>query len=684
MSRSPQPAVPDEEAVARRVALSALGILDTPPEPEFDDVVLIAAEMCRAPVALVSLLDLDRQWFKARRGFDACETPIGQAVCAHAVAGRDVLVIPDLTLDPRTSQNPLVTGPPHIRFYAGAPLVTAADVAIGTLCVIDSVPRPEGLTDGQLASLRALARQVILLLELRRSVAERDHSLVVQEHQASDVLARAVASEAAKATLQDAHARARSAEEAGQIGTFEIDRAAGTMIMSDMACRLYGLPASSSYSIAAVEALVDDADRDVVLSQATQRDGTAASRVDYRVVRADDGRRRWIARRAHFVGGRGDAPAKVIGTLEDITELKATADRIAALLAIGDSLREATTVREIANAAAISLGRTLDVLRAGYAAIDLRAGSFVVEADWTGSTGASLIGRHLTSAFAATMDRLRGGSSLVVGDVEAAEWLGADRTSYAAMTVRSQVMIPFVLHGDLIGAVFVHDAAARVWSAEDIDFVRSIADRTYAALAKVRAENEQKILNLELSHRLKNSLATVQGIAMQTLRAVPDQAPVQVFHQRLYVLSQAHELLMQETWSAAPIKAIVLGVLAVHTVPARASMTGPDLKLGPRATLSFSMLLHELATNALKYGALSTDVGHVDVSWTVEGLSPETDLVVTWTEHGGPPVVAPRHKGFGSRLIQMGLAGTGDVETRYAQSGLQAVFRAPLSQLQLS
>ena len=185
-------AAPVEDAAyvdaARVAALAGYRILDTPPERGFDDIVLMAARICAAPVALISLVTDDRQWFKAGLGFDACQTPIAQSVCAHALLQPGVFVIffrcqpariPDLAADPRTRDNTLVTEPPHIRFYAGARLESSEGVALGTLCVIDNLPRPAGLTPEQGLFLEALARQVMAQMELRRAVAEKE--LLVQE-----------------------------------------------------------------------------------------------------------------------------------------------------------------------------------------------------------------------------------------------------------------------------------------------------------------------------------------------------------------------------------------------------------------------------------------------------------------------------------------------------------------------
>ncbi|MCJ2084229.1 PAS domain S-box protein [Methylobacterium sp. J-090] len=162
---------------SRLAALDAYTILDTPPEKGFDDIVHLARKVCDVPVALVSLVAGDRQWFKARVGFEPCQTTLDQSVCAHVLGQPDLLVIPDLSLDVRTRDNPLVTGAPFLRFYAGAPLRAANGEHLGSLCVIDVVPRPKGLTEDQAESLRALAGQVMAQLELRRSLAERDAML---------------------------------------------------------------------------------------------------------------------------------------------------------------------------------------------------------------------------------------------------------------------------------------------------------------------------------------------------------------------------------------------------------------------------------------------------------------------------------------------------------------------------
>ena len=166
------------QETARLAKLDSYGILDTPAEKGFDDIVLLASQLCDTPVALVSLVASDRQWFKAKIGLDACETPLSQSVCAHTLLQPGLSIIPDLTADPRTSNNTFVTGAPYLRFYAGARLEAPTGEALGTLCVIDTKPRPEGLTEKQRIALEALARQVVMQLELRRTVMMRDAKVV--------------------------------------------------------------------------------------------------------------------------------------------------------------------------------------------------------------------------------------------------------------------------------------------------------------------------------------------------------------------------------------------------------------------------------------------------------------------------------------------------------------------------
>ena len=177
------PAYPLPEREAERLAaLRSYAILDSAPEQAFDDLVELASTICDTPIALITLLDEHRQWFKARRGLAVESTPREHAFCAHAIASSELLVVPDAHRDDRFASNPLVTGDPNIRFYAGAPLETAEGHRFGTICVIDSVPREP--TPVQRSALQALSRLVVQQIELRRTAAqlaavlEREQTLV--------------------------------------------------------------------------------------------------------------------------------------------------------------------------------------------------------------------------------------------------------------------------------------------------------------------------------------------------------------------------------------------------------------------------------------------------------------------------------------------------------------------------
>jgi signal transduction histidine kinase len=170
MKAAPLPQNEDE----RLAELLSYDVLDTEAEQLFDDLTALASQICETPIALISLIDPNRQWFKSRVGLDAEETSRDIAFCSHAILQSDVFEIPNATLDPRFHDNPLVTGAPDIRFYAGAPLITPSGHAIGTLCAIDSKPRK--LTETQKASLQTLSKSVVAHLELKRKNRELERT----------------------------------------------------------------------------------------------------------------------------------------------------------------------------------------------------------------------------------------------------------------------------------------------------------------------------------------------------------------------------------------------------------------------------------------------------------------------------------------------------------------------------
>jgi GAF domain-containing protein len=161
---APSPSV----ELARVAALDRYAILDTEPEQAFDDLVVLAAHVCRAPIAMLSLVDDHRQWFKSKVGVEIRETPREASFCAYAIQQQDLFIVPDTWNDARFRDNPMVLDEPHIRFYAGAPLINEEGFALGTLCVIDRQPRE--LDEVQKEALKSLSRLALGQMELRQNL----------------------------------------------------------------------------------------------------------------------------------------------------------------------------------------------------------------------------------------------------------------------------------------------------------------------------------------------------------------------------------------------------------------------------------------------------------------------------------------------------------------------------------
>ena len=178
------PVVMPKTDAARVAALEKYAILDTDPEQSFDDLTLLASFICKTPIALISLVDEKRQWFKSRIGLDVSETPREIAFCSTAIQQSDLFVVPDALKDARFRNNPLVVSEPHIRFYAASPLINEDGYALGTLCVVDRLPRE--LTIDQREALRALSRLVLAQLEFRRNLVLLKEALkdrTMEEHE---------------------------------------------------------------------------------------------------------------------------------------------------------------------------------------------------------------------------------------------------------------------------------------------------------------------------------------------------------------------------------------------------------------------------------------------------------------------------------------------------------------------
>jgi two-component sensor histidine kinase len=236
-----------------------------------------------------------------------------------------------------------------------------------------------------------------------------------------------------------------------------------------------------------------------------------------------------------------------------------------------------------------------------------------------------------------------------------------------------------VARSALRGRLRQYEARARLEDLHDGE------ERLRAALDKERrAAEHQRVLINELNHRVKNTLATVQSISAQTLRSAETTGDArEALEMRLLALSRAHDVLTRESWEGADLVEVVANALKPYgsSGESRFHIQGPHVRVTPRMSLALAMALHELATNAVKYGALSNKTGSIEVSWELHNGVVPPRLTLHWTEAGGPPVVAPRRRGFGSRLIERTLAHdlNGQVEIAFPPTGVVCTVDAPVA-----
>jgi PAS domain S-box-containing protein len=606
----------------RLAALERYEILDTPTEQDFDDIARLASEAFGAPIAVVNLVAGNRQWFKAEIGIGARELPLDVSICAHAILQHDVMVVPDTRLDDRFARNPLVTAEGGLRFYAGALLKTAEGLPIGTVCVLDREARPEGITPFQKLTLEVLARQVMTQLELRRALRqqredERRHRLILESAVDYGII------------TMDLNGLVTSWNEgAARLMGWSEEEMCGQL------CDNFFSPEDRADQIPAKE------------MGAALRQGRGT---DERWHLRKDGTRFWASGEMMPLTDDDDTP---IGFLK--------------------ILRDRTAQHHAQKALEASEARTRLALEAGGLGTWESTPS-LRSMRWDARTR-ELLGHdpdepldyeHSFLARVHPEDRDR------IAQINAAALApGGSGTMDMEYRTISQV------DGR---ERWVH---ARGALADGIDgeprFVGTVRDIT----PEKEAERHRMLLTGELQHRIKNTLAVVQAIVSQSLRgaSTPEEAR-DAIGDRLATLSHAHDLLTQTSWTAAPIHAVIQAVMQQQGGrTGRILIQGPDLLLAAKSALALSMSLHELSTNAAKYGALSNDVGHVELTWKIEHADGEDMLALEWQELGGPPVNLPEKQGFGTRLMKglsRDLGGQGVLD--YDPAGVRWHLRAKLS-----
>ena len=620
----------------RVAALRAYGVLHSAPEAEFDDIVSLAARICEAPTALISLVDSDIQWFKARVGLDACETGRDVSFCDHAMRETEIMVVPDATLDPRFADNPLVTGDLGIRFYAGAPLVNAEGLPLGALCIIDYRPRPDGLTDLQTQTLTVLARQVIS-----------------QQGATGGVLAFLTQNQGA-AQLQLA---------SEYVGAWDWDIVNDRVVADERFARMYGLDPETAVRGAPVGEFMgamhpDDVERvNEEIQRALNGDGVFVS--EYRLVVPGEPER-WVLARGQVYYGPDGAPEHFPGIAVDITERK----RMDASLAeVATALSESEAkFRAIADSMPQMVWSTLpDGFHDYY------------NARWyefTGVAAGSTDGEGWAQIFHPE-DQPRAWEvwkhSLATGDLYEIEYRlrrfdGVYRwTLGRAAPIRNEA-------GEIIR-----------WfgTCTDIDDLK-------------RVEQNKELLSQELSHRIKNIFAVVSALIALSAREYPEaRAFASAVRNRIGALARAHEFVRPHSDVSRP----TVGSMTLHAFlealfrpyaddsgASRVVVDGDDALFDDQAATSVALLFHELATNAAKYGALSEAQGRVGLNTKLSGER----FVLTWTEQGGPIVAGPpSHAGFGSSLATVSVEGqlAGKLERFWEPEGLIVVADLPATAL---
>jgi len=299
-------APPPRNESQRLQKLQCYNVLDTKPEAAYDDLTQLASLICQTPIALISLIDKERQWFKSVAGLHTRETHRDLAFCAHAILSSATLIVSDALQDPRFADNDLVTGEPHIRFYAGAPLVTPDGFVLGTLCVIDSQPRT--LSQQQVIALESLARQVVSQLELRLNL----------KRLADEIDER----NGIEAKLLETQHELSEAQAIAQLGNWANVPDSNLISMSEEAARIFGFASATELSFHDFIAPIHPDDRDA-LCQAFERASSGADcyLLEIRLL-SDEGVTRHVACRGKPVVNDHGEVTQIVGTVQDITSYK--------------------------------------------------------------------------------------------------------------------------------------------------------------------------------------------------------------------------------------------------------------------------------------------------------------------------------------------------------------------------
>lgn len=487
--------------------------------------------------------------------------------------------------------------------------------------------------------------------------------------------------EAERRARMDERLKAALAASPG-LTTFELDLSSGVLRGDKRFWQLHRLSASDEQeqSLTRFLGAVHEADRVHVQGalENARNDGAAVA-IDYRVPQPAR-LPRWITLQGRPTFDDEGRSTRLPGTALDITRRKTRELWAAALVELSDRLGRARHTSEMTQALGEILGRTFELTRAGYGTIDQAAGTLTIDRDWTSQGVAGLAGSYQFEDYGLPLNQLAAGQPVVMDDIESDPHTAGHAERFRTLTIRALVNVPLLEHGRLVALIFLHDRNVRHWSDDKLAFLQEALRRTREAIERRRAEDARELLTGELHHRVKNMLAVVQAIATQTFQGEGVEDALDTFHARLTALGAANEALAQENWRKASLESVVLRACSAQVGAAgRIRSSGPQLVIKAQAVTAFSLALHELCTNAAKYGALRNPEGFVEVSWTAQ----DEQLQFSWIEVGVSDVTPPLRDGFGSKLIERSLVRQfgGKWNRDFEPTGLRVRFDLPLDRL---
>lgn len=293
----------------RLAALDSYAILDTPAEKTFDDIVQLVCQLTGAPIAAVNLIADKRQWFKSEIGLGVREMPLDDSICKYAILQEDFMVIPDTLDDPRTNCNPLVTGEPYLRFYAGELLKTSDGLPLGTLCVLDTKPRPEGLTPQQQFALKTLAQQVLILIEMHKIVRDQQAALIKTECLEAEAYA--------------GRERFQKLVDQAATGIVETDTNSRITLVNQKICEMLGYPKDELIGMT-ISNITHSASLEQTYALVSRLVTSSVSQTIEKQYRRKDGSLLWATSSVNALRARDGQFQGLVANIIDITERKQT------------------------------------------------------------------------------------------------------------------------------------------------------------------------------------------------------------------------------------------------------------------------------------------------------------------------------------------------------------------------